>query len=353
METVFVGMSGGIDSSFAAHILKQKGYNVIGITFQMLPEGIKSIENPGVCCSFDSVNRAKNIASDLSIPHYVIDLREEFMEYVVQNFINEYKAGRTPNPCVLCNRYIKFSSFLTKALSMGAEKIATGHYAIIEEKQGRYLLKKSFDRTKDQSYFLYPIKSDLLKYILFPVGLYRKGDVRDMAREKGWDISNFRESQDICFIPDNDYRAFLADFINLREGPIYLNDGRLIGHHNGIHLYTIGQRRGLNIPYKEALYVIKILHDENSLIVGPKEYLGCSLLTATDVNLLTQPEDENIKAKVRYRQKEEPCRYTYYDNTLTVEFDNPVYSVTPGQSVCIYNKDIVVGGGIIKETKSC
>jgi tRNA-specific 2-thiouridylase len=346
METVFIAMSGGIDSSFSAYLLRQKGYNLVGITFQLLPETIKNIKNPKACCSIEAVHRAKKIADDLSIPHYVINLREEFERYVIEKFIQEYKEGRTPNPCILCNRYIKFSSFINKALSIGGEKIATGHYAIIKEISGNYFLKKGKDKIKDQSYFLYPINKDLLNVILFPLGEYTKEKVKEKAYKIGWNINKTKESQDICFIPEKDYRNFLSRFVLLKKGPVYLADGKFMGYHNGIHLYTIGQRRGLNIPYREPLYIIEIQPDENTIIVGPKEYLKRKRVIANELNLLN-PVSMNISGKVRYRQKEEPCKYTISHNTLEVDFDNPVYSITPGQSVVLYNEDTVVGGGVI------
>lgn len=347
METIFVAMSGGIDSSFSAYLLKQKGYNVVGITFQLLPATIKNIKNPKACCSLETVKRAKKIADDLSIPHYVVNLREEFEQYVIERFIQEYKKGRTPNPCILCNKHIKFSSFINKALSIGGEKIATGHYAIIEENSGNYFLKKGKDKIKDQSYFLYPIKKNLLEFILFPLGGYTKAVLKEKAGQIGWDIHNIKESQDVCFIPDNDYREFLSKFVELKKGPVYLVNGKLIGYHNGIHLYTIGQRKGLNIPYKEPLYIIEIKPEENTIIAGPKEYLKRKKLIAHELNMLT-PGTQNISGKVRYRQKTEPCTYHVHNDTLEVDFDNPVYSITPGQSVVLYNEDVVLGGGVIK-----
>ena len=351
METVFVAMSGGIDSSFTAYILKQIGYKVVGITFQLLPESIKSTKNPKACCSTETIRRAKKISDDLSIPHYVINMRKEFEEYVIDNFLMEYKSGRTPNPCILCNKHIKFQSFLNKALSIGADKIATGHYAITDRTTGHYSIRKGMDETKDQSYFLYPIKEELLKHILFPLGTYTKNSLRDNAGKLGWSLENIKESQDICFIPEGNYRDFLSNYIKLKEGPVYHADGTFMGTHNGMHLYTIGQRRGLNISYKEPLYVVEIIPDKNTLIVGPKEHLKKKHLIAHNINVLPDPGSGRLSAKVRYRQKEEVCTFTISDDLLYVDFENPLYSIAPGQSVVIYRDDAIVCGGIINDSK--
>jgi tRNA-uridine 2-sulfurtransferase len=348
METVFVAMSGGFDSSFAAYILKERGYNVVGATFRLLPESIANIRHPRACCSMETIVKAQMAASYLSIPHYVLDLREDFEHYVIQRFIDEYKSGGTPNPCILCNRYIKFSSFAGKAFSMGADRIATGHYAITEEEGGNFYLKRGIDKAKDQSYFLYATEKDILRRTLFPLGSYRKNDLKEEAKSISWNIHGIRESQDICFVPDNDYREFLSPYIALKKGPVYHVDGTFLGNHRGLHLYTIGQRRGINIPYREALYVVNTIPDENALIVGSREDLKQKRLVASEVNLLSRLSD-NVSAKVRYRQKDEPCVYRIDNNTLHIEFAEPVSSVTPGQSVVLYRGDIVIGGGIIQK----
>jgi tRNA-uridine 2-sulfurtransferase len=348
METVFVAMSGGFDSSFTAHILKKNGYKVVGITFRLLPETIINKQHSKVCCSMDAVANSRKAASHLSIPHYVIDLREDFERYVIERFIDEYKTGTTPNPCIFCNKFIKFSSFAKKAFSMGADKIATGHYAGIEEIDGNYFQKKGIDKAKDQSYFLYAIEKDILKRTFFPLGQYRKSNLKKEAQNMSWNIHSIRDSQDICFIPDNDYRQFLSSFIELKKGPVYHINGTFLGNHNGLHLYTIGQRRGINIPYREPLYVIKTIPDENALIVGSKEDLKQKTLIASEVSLFSHTSG-NVSGKVRYRQKEESCIYEAVNNILQVEFLHPMSSVTPGQSVVLYDGDIVVGGGIIQK----
>ena len=348
METVFVAMSGGFDSSFASYSLKKNGYNVVGVTFRLLPESIVNKQHPRACCSADTIARAQMAASYLSIPHFVMDLREDFEHHVIERFINEYKSGMTPNPCILCNKFIKFSSFAGKAFSMGADKIATGHYANIEEENGNCYLKKGLDKAKDQSYFLYAIEEDILKRTLFPLGNHKKNALKEEARNISWNIYSIKESQDICFVPDNDYRKFLSSYVTLEKGPVYHIDGTFLGHHKGLHLYTIGQRRGINIPHREALYVVNTIPHENMLIVGSKEDLKQKTLTASEVNIISHASD-NVSGKIRYRQKEEPCAYKVVNDTLHVEFTNHISSVTPGQSVVLYDDDIVIGGGIIQK----
>jgi len=340
-------MSGGIDSSYSAHLLQQQGYGVIGFTFNLLPRSFRDTCNRKMCCSAETTARARRVAERLSIPHYVIDMRNDFEEYVIQRFIEEYARGRTPNPCVLCNRHIKFGSFLKKAAAMGADLVATGHYAEIEEADRGPLLKKGRDKTKDQSYFLYPIKSDDLRRIAFPLAGHTKEQVRKGFQLLGFAHEKIEESQDICFVPDNDYRAFVERFIPRRRGPVVTTEGKEIGIHEGIHLLTVGQRRGINIPYREPLYVVEIRAEDNTVVVGQKETLRRRSLVADEVNFLSGPTEGRAYARVRYRQKEEACTYSLKGAVLDVLFDEPMASITPGQSVVLYDGDIVVGGGTI------
>jgi len=340
-------MSGGIDSSFAAVLLREQGFKVIGVTFQLLPAIINKTVNPNVCCSHETIYRAQNVAAKLSIPHHIIDLRKEFEEHVIERFIGEYRSGKTPNPCILCNRHIKFSSFIKKVHEMGGEKIATGHYAVVEQISNGYHLKKGKDHTKDQSYFLYPIKKESLRHIRFPLGEYTKKNVREHVLRIRPALNKTSESQDICFIPDGNYRDFLNPFVPLKKGPIYLFDGTFLGYHNGIHLYTIGQRRSLNVPYKMPLYVLEIKPEENTIIVGPRERLARRSLIAKEINFFDSSLGEGT-AKTRYRQKEIPCVFTLSGDAVKVDFTNPVHSITPGQSVVLYDKERVIGGGIIE-----
>lgn len=337
---VFLAMSGGVDSAFAAKILKERGFKVRAFTFRLL-KNLEHFRTPKICCSEENMRRAERIAESLSIPHHILDLTEEFYFYVIERFIEEYKNGRTPNPCILCNRHIKFHIFLKRALSLGAEKIATGHYARIEEENGEYLLKKGIDEKKDQSYFLYPIKKEYLKYILFPLGSFKKEEVKETF---GGRLSII-ESQDLCFVSGN-LKEFLKNFLKPKEGPIYFIDGRLLGYHEGIYFYTIGQRKGLGIPYKYPLYVIEIRKEDNAIIVGPREYLEGDRLSAKEVNFL-YPSKMEVKGKIRYNQKEEPCKYEIEGDHLFVQFERPIYAITKGQSVVLYSRDTVIGGGVI------
>ena len=333
-------MSGGFDSSFTAYLLKKQGYNVIGVTFQLL--------SPAQAPT-DHIARARKTADYLSIPHHVLDLSKDFQEQVVNRFIDEYKAGNTPNPCVFCNRTIKFGAFAERAFSLGADKIATGHYANVVEENGEYLLKKGCDRTKDQSYFLYPIKKDILKRTLFPLGLYHKAKLKEEARDLPWVVPSLKESQDICFIPGNDYRTFLAPYIPIKKGPIYHASGKRLGEHEGLHLYTIGQRKGLGIPFSEPLYVVGIIPAENAIVVGNKEELKRKTVWVSEINMISKASS-GVKGRVRYRQKEEPCTYEVKDGLLRADFESSITSVTCGQSLVLYHEDILIGGGIIQKS---
>jgi len=345
-----VAMSGGIDSSFTAYLLRESGYNVVGITFQLMPERLRSTKNPRTCCSHETIARARNMADALSIPHYVLNLRKEFEEHVIQRFVDEYKAGRTPNPCILCNRHIKFSHFLHKALSMGADYVATGHYALTAFDEGRWYLYKGKDLTKDQSYFLYPVEQAVLPHVLFPVGHYRKDDVRTRMTRLGFAPRDARESQDLCFVPDGNYRDFVRPFLSVKPGPVYLTDGTLLGRHDGIHRYTIGQRRGINIPYQVPLYVLDIRPAENTLIVGPKTALEKRSVMVEEANLFDVPR-QPVTAKTRFRQKEAPCTFVPSGNTLEVTFLRPIDAAAPGQALVLYDGDRVIGGGVIRESR--
>jgi tRNA-specific 2-thiouridylase len=348
METVFVAMSGGVDSAYAACLLKEQGYKAVGFTFDLLPRGLRSESNPKACCSAISMHEARRIADRFSIPHYVINMREEFERYVIRRFVDEYGKGRTPNPCVLCNKHIKFASFLGKARAMGADRVATGHYARLEETSQGLALKKGKDRAKDQSYFLYPVPRDDLSRLAFPLGSYTKETVRREFGALAALKADIKESQDICFIPGNDYRQFISRFIPLKRGPVITEDGARVGYHDGVHLYTIGQRRGIDVPWREALYVIEARAEENLLVVGPKERLMRKRLVADEVNLLGPARKGEARAKVRYRQQEADCSYAVQDGCLEVVFPEPVSAIAPGQSVVLYDGETVLGGGTIR-----
>lgn len=348
MREVFIAMSGGADSSFAAYLLKKEGYRVVGITFTLMPAGLSKKLGTAVCAQERMAQEAKKTASELSIPHHVIDLSDVFEQRVIEGFINGYRSGITPNPCILCNRFIKFGAFSEKAFSMGADLIATGHYARTEQVNGEVLLKKGTDKRKDQSYFLYSIEKNVLERTVFPLGDLSKENLLETARQEGFRLPSSRESQDICFIPGGDYGNFLSHFIKPRDGSLYLSDGTFLGRHKGIHLFTIGQRRGIGVPFSEPLYVLDIRPEENVVVVGTKKELDRRMLTARSVHML-YPVTDSVGARVRYRQREKACTWEIHDDTLHVKFNDPVGAVTPGQSVVLYKDDIVVGGGVIEK----
>lgn len=336
-KTVAIGMSGGVDSSVAACLLKDKGYNVIGVTLELLDneETKKSIED------------AKAICKKIDIKHYVCDLKEEFKEEIVQNFITAYKQGKTPNPCVLCNRLFKFGLFYKKALELGADYISTGHYARVKNNR----LMMSLADGKDQSYFLCQIKKEILPKVLFPLNEFQsKEEIRTLARKYQLPVSEKKDSQEVCFIPNDDYKTFLKKNGQEEvEGKIILTDKTVLGNHKGLFNYTIGQRKGLNISYKEPLYVIQLDTKNNSLIVGTNNELFNQELTATNMNYLVE-KDEFFKtklfAKIRSRGNlEEVDTVTEEQNRLKIKFKNKLRAITPGQLIVFYNENKECLGG--------
>ena len=346
-KRVAVAMSGGVDSSVAAALLVKEGYDVIGITHQIWPSEKQSF---GGCCGLDAIDSARAVANKLSIPYYVLDLRQEFADKVISVFCREYGAGRTPNPCVLCNQFVRFGIMLDKVLKMGIDAVATGHYVRLVESSGSLHLYRSSDSKKDQSYFLYTLDQNILSYLLFPVGGLEKTEVRRLATELGLPSASRKDSQDICFI-QQDYRSFLMSNISLNPGDIVDISGRVIGKHEGLGLYTIGQRHGLNIAGGEPLYVIRLDKDENRVVVGPQDALYSDILTAVDVNWISgSPPAVNtpVTARVRYHAPRAEAALTLTDNGVKVIFKQPQMAIAPGQSVVFYSGDEVLGGGIIK-----
>jgi len=353
---VLVAMSGGVDSSLAAALLVQEGYDVIGATMQIWDKDVPEddAENRG-CCSLSAIDDARSVAEKIGIPYYVLNFRDMFQETVVNYFIREYGAGKTPNPCIACNRFVKFEGLLQKALALGAEYVATGHYARIayDDELGRHTLRKGVDHTKDQSYALYHLNQDTLKHFLMPLGTYTKVETRQMAAKLGLSVANKPESQEICFVPDDDYKSFLAEKSPgaLKPGHIVDVQGKILGKHQGLPLYTIGQRKGLGIATGRPLYVVELDYDRNQVIVGTDEDVFASELIANDFNFITMDtltEPMTVSAKIRYGAKEGIARITPLENgEVNVRFDEPQRAITPGQSVVFYDGDMVIGGGII------
>jgi len=357
-DRVLIGMSGGVDSSVAAYILKEQGYEVIGVTMQIWPDMPEDVQQrEGGCCSLSAVDDARRVANHLGIPYYVMNFKEVFESKVINYFIDEYAKGRTPNPCIACNRYIKFEEFLRKAHSLDAHYVATGHYAKIEwdKEYGRYLLKRSVDRDKDQSYVLYPLTQYQLEHTLMPLGDYTKEEIRNIAREIGLNVANKPDSQEICFVDDNDYGKFIKERIPDKIKPGYFVDtqGNILGRHKGIVHYTIGQRKGLGIALGKPMYVVDIDAENDVVVLGENDDVFSSEMIVEDLNYimmdrLTEPLEVDVK--IRYTAKESAATIIPMDDgRVKVSFKNPQRAITPGQAAVFYKGDIVVGGGIIKQ----
>lgn len=351
-------MSGGVDSSVAAAILLDQGYEVIGVTMQIWPDkGEERLKSEGGCCSLSAVDDARLVADRLGIPYYVLNFKDVFQSRVIEYFKSEYLRGRTPNPCIACNRYVKFEALLNKAISMGVDYVATGHYAIVEQDElsGRFLLKKSVTDKKDQTYALYNLTQEQLAHTLMPVGTFTKDRVREIAAELGLLVATKPDSQEICFIEDNNYGKFICENTDHKIKPGYFTDlkGNILGTHKGIVHYTVGQRKGLGIAFGKPMFVIEIDVENNRVILGDGSEVFLKILIANDLNYISIDKLEKemkVKAKIRYSAKEADATIIPLTNgEVKVVFETPQRAITPGQSVVFYDGEVVIGGGTIEK----
>ena len=355
-KKVVVGMSGGVDSSVAALLLKKQGYDVIGVTMQIWQDEAEEIkEENGGCCGLSAVEDARRVAAALGIPYYVMNFKKEFQENVIDYFVEEYSKGRTPNPCIACNRYVKWESLLTKSLGLGAEYIATGHYARIEQlPNGRFAIRNSVTAAKDQTYALYNLTQSQLAHTLMPVGAYPKDEIRQMAEEAGLPVAHKKDSQEICFIPDHDHARFIEAYTGMQvpEGNFVDLEGNVLGRHKGISHYTIGQRKGLNLSMGHPVFVVEIRPETNEVVIGEGKDVFTNVLCCDKLNWMAidglHGEPMEVTAKIRYSHKGSPCTIREIGHDLVeCRFHEPVRAATPGQAVVFYDGDYVAGGGTI------
>ncbi len=392
MEKVVVGMSGGVDSSVAAYLLKEQGYDVIGVTMQIWQdEDICSMEENGGCCGLSAVEDARRVAAALDIPYYVMNFKKDFKENVIDYFVSEYLQARTPNPCIACNRYVKWEALLTRSISIGASYIATGHYARIAKlANGRYTIQKSVTAAKDQTYALYNLTQHQLSHTLMPVGEYAKDEIRAIANRLNLPVANKPDSQEICFVSDNDYAGFIRDYLkdNQKDSPSdnfkdnhkdnhgntvgnnkikslnnselsgfapgnFINtSGEIIGRHQGLVHYTVGQRKGLNLAMGHPVFVLELRPETNEVVIGNSDEVFSDRLFANQLNFMAIEDLEGeleVEAKIRYSHKGAKCiiKRTAEDEVLCI-FKEPQRAITPGQAVVFYQNDYVIGGGTIK-----
>lgn len=352
-----IAMSGGVDSSVAAYLMKEKGFDCTGATMKLYGADTLGISDEHSCCTLSDIEDAKKVCDSLGILHTVLDFSQKFKEKVIDNFIYAYENGATPNPCIECNRHLKFATLFEEAESSGCDYVVTGHYVrtCYDEKSGRYLLKKALDASKDQSYVLYSLTQNQLAHAIFPLGGMEKSKVRELAEQCSFINASKKDSQDICFVED-DYADFIESVTNKTypSGSFIDKDGNVLGMHKGIIRYTVGQRKGLGLSFEHPMYVTKVDKENNTVILGPHEELFSSSLVADDVNLISVNEIKEpmrVKAKVRYRQPEQSATITQISPTrVSVKFDEPQRAITKGQAVVFYDGDTVVGGGTITET---
>jgi len=360
-QRVVVGMSGGVDSAVAAALLQEQGYDVIGVTLNLSPkvDGDDAWDRDDSCCGLTASEDARRVADRLGIPHYVLNFRDVFAEKVIANFLDEYRRGRTPNPCIRCNDHIKFGTVLLKARALDADLVATGHYARVDTdpETGRRVLRKAVDLRKDQSYVLYVLTQDELRRTIFPLGELTKQETREIARQLRLPVAEKPESQEICFVSERNYGDFLMKLAPdiAQPGPIVDVSGRVLGEHRGVAFYTIGQRRGLGVVSREPLYVVDVDAESRTLIVGPEEALFDTELVADEANLVSLSEIVDpvpVKARIRYRMTDADAWVSQpAPDQLAIRFAQPQRAITPGQAVVCYDGDAVVAGGTITRTK--
>lgn len=352
-------MSGGVDSSVAAYLLKQQGYDVVGVTMQIWQDEEETVQQEnGGCCGLSAVEDARRVAHDLGIPYYVMNFKAEFKDKVMDYFASEYLCGRTPNPCIACNRYVKWESLLKRSLDIGADYIATGHYARIRQlENGRYTICNSVTAAKDQTYALYNLTQEQLRRTLMPVGEYSKDEIRKIASDIGLRVAHKPDSQDICFVKDGDYASFLEEYTGQKvaEGNFVTSDGKVIGRHKGITHYTIGQRRGLELPMGHRVFVTDLRTDTNEVVIGENQDLMHTVLYADHINFMSVADLEDEKriiAKIRYNHKGAPAVIRRIgEDEIECVFDDPQRAMTPGQAVVFYDGENVLGGGTIKSSR--
>lgn len=354
MTTVVVAMSGGVDSSVAAALLVEQGYNVIGVMLRLWAEVEYGVGSTNRCCTPEAVEGARAVADRLDIPFYLLNVERPFKQHVVDYFMDTYLQGLTPNPCLQCNRHIRLGVLYRHARALGAHYLATGHYARVRRAaDGTYQLLRAVDQAKDQSYVLYMATQEHLAHLLFPIGNYTKDQVREMARQRDLPTAARGESQDLCFVVDGDYRRFLRQWADgqIQPGPILRRDGTVVGTHKGLPFYTIGQRKGLGIAHSEPLYVLELDPAHNALIVGTRDELGCDQAWVEQVHWvsgITPQRPVRASVKIRYRAREVPATLTPHpDGRVHVHFDQPLRDITPGQGAVFYDGEVCLGGGIL------